>query len=217
MRAQRNIGVSTLLRRDKPMVQAIHVCMNPAPNEIVVPPSSSGGKSLFRSIAPVNKSKAAVFRQNRINCSACSPSKKIRQRKRWKIDENCRSNGQRTTGKQRNFYLLDEDLQSILSDADIEDEKWSGFNQCFRFVNCLSRAWRYKKKKALDAINNIRYKTLTDSTGKSANEGCYSTLITCSGIKKNIKRFCYLESPVTIQPGDNSLAFCRQCLIEIVQ
>lgn len=104
------------------------------------------------------------------------------------------------------FYLLDKDLQSILSEAAIEDPEGQGVVNAFGLSVINPQKYREVNQKALAAINrHIVYRTLTDATGKAEIKDIKPDSYYLFGITKTRNGFAVWDSPVTIQPGQNNI------------
>lgn len=116
------------------------------------------------------------------------------------------------------FYLLDKDLDSILSEADIETIPGQTLLNSFGLSVVSPDKYPDINKRALAAINrHIKYNGLTGTTGqaqlKDVKPGSYYLF----GITKTRSGFAIWNSPVTIQPGDNRLVLEPARLNEMSQ
>lgn len=103
------------------------------------------------------------------------------------------------------FYLLDKDLESILSEARISDEG-QGLINAFGLSIVNPGKYAETNKKALSAINpHIVYSTTTDSSGKAEMKDVKPKNYYLFGITKTKNGFAVWSSPVVINPGQNSL------------
>jgi len=103
------------------------------------------------------------------------------------------------------FYLLDKDLESILSQANINDEG-QGLINAFGLSVVNPGKYGETNKKALAAINpHIVYSTTTDSSGKAELKDVKPKNYYLFGITKTKNGFAVWSSPVVINPGQNSL------------
>lgn len=114
------------------------------------------------------------------------------------------------------FYLLDKDLESILSDADIEPIAGQSLTNSFGLAVIYPSRYSEFSSKALSAIKrHIKYDTLTDSTGKGQMKNIEPNSYYLFGITKSGKGFAVWSSPVSIQNGENVLNLSPQRLTEI--
>lgn len=118
--------------------------------------------------------------------------------------------------KAEKFYLLDEDLESILRDANIEDKTGQGLINTFGVSVLFPDRYNEINKKALDEINkHIVYDTLTDSTGKAEMKNVKPDSYYLFGITKTKNGFAVWSSRVTINPGQNALNLTPAKLTEV--
>lgn len=103
------------------------------------------------------------------------------------------------------FYLLDKDLESILSEARINDEG-QGLINAFGLSVVNPGKYAETNKKALAAINpHIVYSTTTDTAGKAEMKDVKPKNYYLFGITKTKNGFAVWSSPVVINPGQNAL------------
>ncbi|HEY0657524.1 MAG TPA: zinc ribbon domain-containing protein [Pyrinomonadaceae bacterium] len=114
------------------------------------------------------------------------------------------------------FYLLDKDLESILSEADIEPIAGQSLTNSFGLAVIYPARYSEFSSKALNAIKrHIKYDTLTDSSGKGQMKNIEPDSYYLFGITKSGKGFAVWSSPVSIQNGENVLNLSPQRLTEI--
>jgi hypothetical protein len=185
-----------------------------APNEIVVPPSSQPGQVYVpqssTSIPPPSQS---------TTIQSVPPETIVSDKGTVKIEAKLagRTGGAQPVGKE-NFYLLDKDLQSILSEADIDDDEGQGLTNAFGLSVVYPSKYGETNKKAMNAINkHIIYRTITDSSGKAQMKDVKPDSYYLFGITKSSNGFAIWSSPVTIQAGDNSLVLPPARLTEIIE
>ncbi len=108
--------------------------------------------------------------------------------------------------RKEKFYLLDKDLETILSEANLESIQNQSLVNSFGLSVLNPGKYSEFNKKALSAINDhIKYDTLTDSTGKAEISGVKPDSYYLFGIHKVGKGFAVWSSPVTITGGTNNL------------
>jgi hypothetical protein len=116
------------------------------------------------------------------------------------------------------FYLLNKDLDSILSDASIDDETGQGLSNAFGLSIVYPDKYGDTKQKALAAIGkHTVYKTQTDASGKAQIKGVKPDNYYLFGITKTKTGFAIWSSPVTIQAGDNSLVLPAAQMTDVSQ
>jgi len=118
---------------------------------------------------------------------------------------------QGTTGAPRpvqkeTFYLLDKDLESILRDADIDDEEGQGLVNAFGMSVVYPDKYADTKRKALAQINkHIVAKTLTDAQGKAKFPDVKPDSYYLFGITKTREGFSVWNNPITLSEGATNL------------
>jgi hypothetical protein len=128
------------------------------------------------------------------------------------------SSGSTQPVRAERFYLLDKDLESILSEAGINDETGQGLTNAYGLSVLYPEKYGDTKQKALSAINkHIVSRTQTDVSGKASmkdvNPGSYYFF----GITKTKTGFAVWNSPVSINAGQNALNLSPARLTEISQ
>ncbi len=114
------------------------------------------------------------------------------------------------------FYLLDKDLESILSEADIEPISGQSLTNSFGLAVMYPSRYSEFSSKALGAIKkHIKYDTLTDSGGKGQMKNIEPDSYYLFGVTKSGKGFAVWSSPVSIRNGENVLNLSPQALTEI--
>ncbi len=104
------------------------------------------------------------------------------------------------------FYLLDKDLESILRDANIEDESGQGLVNAFGLSIVYPDRYGDVRKKALAAIGkHSKYKVTTDASGKGQMKDVKPDNYYLFAITKTANGFAIWKNSVTIQPGQNAL------------
>jgi hypothetical protein len=118
--------------------------------------------------------------------------------------------------KNEKFYLLDKDLEMILSDAGLEPIAGQTLINSFGLSVLDSGRYGDFNRDALAAINrHIKYSTLTDGTGKAQIKGIEPESYYLFGVTKTAKGFAVWNSPVTVNGGENILNLSPQRLNEI--
>jgi len=116
------------------------------------------------------------------------------------------------------FYLLDKDLESILSEAGIDDETGQGLTNAYGLSVLYPDKYGDTKQKALSAINkHIVYRTQTDASGKASMKDVKPDSYYLFGITKTKTGFAVWSSPVSINAGQNALNLSPARLTEISQ
>lgn len=108
--------------------------------------------------------------------------------------------------KKEKFYLLDKDLEMILSDADLEPIEGQTLSNSLGLAILFPDKYGEFQKDALNAIKkHIKYDVLTDSNGKASMKDVKPDGYYLFGITKNQKGFAIWNSRVTIVGGENKL------------
>jgi hypothetical protein len=108
--------------------------------------------------------------------------------------------------KNEKFYLLDKDLEEILSDADIDDETGQGLRNAFGLSVLYPDRYGDVRSKALSAIGrHTKYTALTDASGKAQIKDIKPDTYYLFGITKTRTGFAIWSSQVSITPGQNVL------------
>lgn len=116
------------------------------------------------------------------------------------------------------FYLLDKDLESILSEANIEDETGQGLVNAYGLSVLYPDKYADVKRRAESAVaKHIRYRTQTDATGKAAMKDVKPDSYYFYGITKTKNGFAVWSSPVNVIAGQNALNLSPARLTEISQ
>lgn len=114
------------------------------------------------------------------------------------------------------FYLLDKDLESILSEADVEPISGQSLTNSLGLAVMYPSRYSEFSSRALSAINkHIKYRTETDAGGKGQMKNIEPDSYYLFGVTKSGKGFAVWSSPVTIQNGENVLNLSPQRLTEI--
>lgn len=108
--------------------------------------------------------------------------------------------------KNEKFYLLDKDLGSILSDADLEPIEGNSLENSFGLSVLYPNRYGDFKRDALTAISkHIKYSATTDGSGKAAMKDVKTDSYYLFGITKSKNGFAIWSSPVSIIGGENKL------------
>ncbi len=114
------------------------------------------------------------------------------------------------------FYLLDKDLEIILSEADLEPINGQSLMNSFGLSVLYPERYGEFHRDALTAINrHVKYSALTDGSGKAQMKGIDPDGYYLFGVTRTGKGFAVWSSPVTINGGQNVLNLSPQRLTEI--
>ncbi len=184
------------------------------PNQIVVPPSQTG-----QVIVPPSSLPDAPPSQTTVTSVAPPTETVVPDKGTVNLEAKVATrSGSTQPVRAERFYLLDKDLDSILSDANIDDETGQGLSNAFGLSVVFPDRYGDINKKALAAISkHTVYKTQTDASGKGQMKGVKPDNYYLFGITKTRTGFAIWSSPVTIQAGDNSLVLPAAQMTEISQ
>lgn len=178
------------------------------PNEVVVPPSSQPQTIIVPPAAPqsVPSSETTITTVDP-DKSSVSLEAKIATK-----------SGSIQSVKNEKFYLLDKDLDSILSDADLSDETGQSTTTAFGMSIVFPSKFSDTRKKALDAINkHVKYDVTTDSSGKAEMKSVKPGSYYLFAITKSGNGYAVWSSQVSINSGQNVLNIPPVPLTEVTQ
>jgi hypothetical protein len=125
-------------------------------------------------------------------------------------------NGAPQSVRNEKFYLLDKDLESILSDADLEPIEGQNLTNSLGMSVLYPDKYGDFHRSALSAINkHIKYSVQTDSAGKAQMSEIKPDNYYLFGVTKTGKGFAVWSSPVMVNAGQNALNLSPQPLTEI--
>ena len=209
-----NVNVNLAARTSPVETRTTNVRSETKPNEIVVPPSSGSQQVVIPPSAQPPTTSSVPSTVTTISPETVAPDKGT-----VNLEAKIATNSGSTQAVQKEkFYLLDKDLQSILSDANIDDETGQGLSAAFGLSVVYPDKYPDTKKKALDAINkHVKYNVLTDTGGKAQMKDVKPDSYYLFGIHKTLNGYAIWSSPVSIQPGDNKLVLDPVRMTEITQ
>jgi hypothetical protein len=128
-----------------------------------------------------------------------------------------RNNSQQPVRNQR-FYLLDKDVESILSDAHVEPIEGQTLTNSLGLGAMYPDRYGSFQQQALRAIkNHIKYAGSTDASGKAQLSGIQPDSYYLFGVVKAGNGYAIWSSPISIQAGENILDLTPQQITEIDQ
>lgn len=108
--------------------------------------------------------------------------------------------------KNEKFYLLDKDLESILSDADLEPIEGNSLSDSFGLAVLYPERFGEFQRNALNAIKkHIKYSATTGADGSASLKNVEPDSYYLFGITKTRSGFAIWSSPVSIIGGENRL------------
>lgn len=120
--------------------------------------------------------------------------------------------------KNEKFYLLDEDLESILSDAGLEPLEGNSLSNSFGMAVLYPDRYGDFQRDALNAIKkHIKYAATTDGSGKASMKNVEPNSYYLFGITKARNSFAIWSSPVSIVNGENKLNLQPARLTEMAE
>ncbi len=118
--------------------------------------------------------------------------------------------------KNEKFYLLDKDVESILSDAGLAPIEGQSLLNSFGLSVLYPDRFNEFNRDALRAIkDHIKYAGTTDSTGKAELGGIEPDSYYLFGITKSGRGFAVWSSQVSINAGQNALNLTPQRINEM--
>lgn len=118
--------------------------------------------------------------------------------------------------KSEKFYLLDKDVESILSEARLAPIEGQSLLNSFGLSVLYPDRFSDFNRDALRAIkNHIKYAGTTDSSGKAELGGIEPNSYYLFGITKSGRGFAVWSSPVSINAGQNALNLTPQRVTEM--
>ncbi len=118
--------------------------------------------------------------------------------------------------KNEKFYLLDKDLESILSDADLAPINGNSLANSFGMAVLYPERYGDFRRDALNEINkHIKYNATTDGGGKASMKDVKPDSYYLFGITKTRNGFAIWSSPVSINGGENKLNLAPAAMNEI--
>jgi hypothetical protein len=118
--------------------------------------------------------------------------------------------------KNEKFYLLDKDLEMILSEADLEPIEGQSLTNSLGLSVLYPDRFAEFNRDALRAIKgHIKYAGTTDANGKAEMGGIEPNSYYLFGVTRSGKGFAIWSSPVSIIAGQNALNLTPQQLTEM--
>lgn len=118
--------------------------------------------------------------------------------------------------KNEKFYLLDKDLETILSEAGLEPIEGQTLTNSLGLSVLYPDRFDAFNRDALRAIRtHIKYAGTTDATGKAELGGIEPNSYYLFGVTRSGRGFAIWSSPVAINAGQNALNLTPQRLTEL--
>lgn len=114
------------------------------------------------------------------------------------------------------FYLLDEDLETILSEARLDPIEGQSLANSFGLSVVYPERYGDFNRRALAAIKeHIKYSGTTDGAGRAQLSGIEPDSYYLFGVTKTGRGFALWSDPVTIRTGENILNLSPQRITEM--
>lgn len=114
------------------------------------------------------------------------------------------------------FYLLDQDVESILNSAGVEPIEGQTLSGSLGLSLVYPDQYGDFTRRAMSAIKrHVKYAGQTDGSGKASVSGVEPMSYYLFGITKVGRGFSLWNSPVSIQAGDNVLTLSPQSITEV--
>ena len=118
--------------------------------------------------------------------------------------------------KNERFYLLDKDLETILSEAGVEPIEGQSLMNSLGISVVYPDRFREFNRDALQAIKgHIKYAGTTDASGKAELGGIEPNSYYLFAVTKSGRGCAIWSSPVSINAGDNALNLTPQQVTEM--
>jgi DNA-directed RNA polymerase subunit RPC12/RpoP len=199
----RNVNVQLGQTRSTPLTNEsrVRTVENDPPSQITVPPSSTTVNPPTQAPPPPEP----VQRTDVPGTSTTVPSAPEKGLVRIEARVSTRD-GKLQSVRNEKFYLLDKDLEMILTDADLEPIEGNSLTNSFGLAVMAPDRYPEFHRQALEAIKkHIKYSGLTDAAGKAAIKDVKPEMYYLFGITKSRSGFAVWSSPVTINTGENIL------------
>ena len=125
-------------------------------------------------------------------------------------------NGSTQAVRNEKFYLLDQDIETILSSAGVASIEGQSLTSSLGLSLIFPDRYGDFNRNAFSAIRkHIKYSGQTDGSGKAVVSGVEPNSYYLFGMTKAGRGFSVWNSPVSVQVGDNILNLSPQSLTEI--
>lgn len=126
------------------------------------------------------------------------------------------ANGQTRPVRNEKFYLLDKDLETILSEADLEPIEGQSLSNSFGLSVTFPDRFGDFQRRALAAIRpHIKHSATSDGSGKASFGNIEPDNYYLFGVTKGERSFALWSSPVSIRAGQNVLELSPQQLTDV--
>lgn len=126
------------------------------------------------------------------------------------------SNGETRPVRNEKFYLLDKDLETILSEADMEPIEGQSLSKSFGLSVTFPDRYADFNRQALAAIRpHIKHSATSDASGKASFGDIEPDSYYLFGVTRSTNSFALWSSPVSIRAGENVLQLTPQPLTDV--
>lgn len=173
-----------------------------APNQIEVPSSSTTVNPPSSTTAPSYPSSSTTVPSSETSVTNIPADKGV-----VIIDAKVSTKtGEIQAVRNEKFYLLDKDLESILSEADLDPIEGNSLSDSFGLAVMYPDRYGDFRRDALSAIQkHIKYNATTGGDGKASMKDVKPDSYYLFGITKTRSGFAIWSAPVSINGGENKL------------
>lgn len=126
------------------------------------------------------------------------------------------SRGEPTAARGTKFYLLDKDLESILSEARIEPLEGNSLTSSLGLASVFPERYGEFQRAAMKAIaRHVKYSTTSGANGVAGIKGVDPSGYYLFAIARVGRGFALWNSPVSVAAGDNVMNLSPQSVTEI--
>ena len=203
---QQNINVKLRTgQTESPENRSVSQTTVPATETNVVPPTT---RTETITAPPPSESSSIPSNPPTTVTEVPADTTKVNDRGQVKIELKVKDSrsGQLRPVSAEKFYLLDQSLDSILREADLNNQTGQSLTQAFGLSVIYPDKYSDFNSKALAAINkHIKYDTTTDSGGAAEISGVDPKNYYLFAITQTDGGFALWNSSVTVKAGDNQL------------
>lgn len=114
------------------------------------------------------------------------------------------------------FYLLDKDVESILSDANVEPIEGQTLMSSLGLAAAFPSKFADFQRQAMAALrSHVKASATSNGSGKAEFSGVEPNMYYLFAVTNSGQGFALWNSPVTIQPGENILNLSPQPLTDV--
>jgi hypothetical protein len=125
-------------------------------------------------------------------------------------------NGSTQSARNTRFYLLDKDIETILSDADLEPLEGQSLANSLAIATADQARFGNFYRQAMTALKeHIKYTGSTDGAGKAQLGSVKPDMYYLFGVARTGEGFAMWNSSVSVIAGDNAVNLTPQQLTEM--